>query len=62
MGYAHKRFDYKVWNLVDKKAIRSKDVVLLKDHTINNFEKVKKPKSITKNYVDPESSTSYHDE
>ena len=52
MGYAHEEFDYWYWDLVDKKIIKSRDVVFLEDQTIKDFEKIEKLKSITRNYVD----------
>ena len=52
MDYAYEEFGYRLCDSVDKKIIRNRDVVFLKDQTIKNFEKIKKLKSITKNYVD----------
>mgnify|MGYP004715408667 CR=1 FL=1 len=31
LGYGHKNFDYRLYNSIDKKVIRSKDVVILED-------------------------------
>ena len=39
MGYAHEEFSYKLWDPVDKKVIRIKNIVLLKYRTIEDFEK-----------------------
>jgi len=30
VGYAHKEFSYMLWNTIDKKIIRSRDVIFLK--------------------------------
>ena len=34
MGYSENEFDYRQWNLVDKKVVRSRDIVLMEDKTI----------------------------
>lgn len=51
LGYAHENFAYRLLNQIYKKVIRSRDIVFL-NRTIENFEKIEKPKSIAKNYVD----------
>lgn len=49
--YTLQEFGYILWDLVDKKIIRSRDAVFLEDQIIENFEKVEKLKFITRNYV-----------
>nr|DAD22295.1 TPA_asm: hypothetical protein HUJ06_023758 [Nelumbo nucifera] len=44
LGYGHKEFGYKLWDPVDKKVIRSRDVVFLEDQTIEDIENFEKPK------------------
>jgi transposase InsO family protein len=44
LGYAREEFGYRLWDPVDKKIIRSRDVVFRQDQTIEDFEK-EKPKS-----------------
>ncbi|MCI15183.1 retrotransposon-like protein, partial [Trifolium medium] len=39
MGYGHEQFGYRLWEPVDKKIIRSRDVIFLEDQTIEDFDK-----------------------
>jgi hypothetical protein len=41
MGYGHKKFGYKLWDPVDKKIIRSRDVIFLEDQTIEDLTKLR---------------------
>ena len=36
MGYSEDEFGYGLWDLVDKKVVRSQDIVFLEDNTIEN--------------------------
>lgn len=51
LGYADEKLGYKLWDPVDNKVIKSKDVVFLKDQKIEDFEKVEKPQSIVDDLV-----------
>lgn len=44
LGYAKKDFNYKLWDLVKKKVLRSKDVMFFEDKTFDNLDETKKPK------------------
>ena len=41
MGYPEYEFGYRLWNLVDKKVVRNRDVVFLEDKTIADWKKQK---------------------
>jgi hypothetical protein len=51
MGYGHEEFGYKFWDLVNKKIIRSKDVIFFEDQTIEDFDH-KQVKSLSEYHVD----------
>ena len=36
MGYAEDEFGYRLWDLVDKKVLRSRDIVFMEDKTIED--------------------------
>ena len=36
MGYSEDEFGYRLWDLVDKKVVRSRDIVLMEDKTIKD--------------------------
>ena len=36
MGYLEDKFGYRLWDLVNKKVVRSRDVVFLEDKTIED--------------------------
>ncbi|MCI61994.1 retrotransposon-like protein, partial [Trifolium medium] len=42
MGYGNEQFGYRLWDPVDKKIIRSLDVIFLEDQTIEDFDKAEK--------------------
>ena len=42
IGYAREEFDYRLWDPIDKKIIRSGDVIFLEEQTIEDFDKSKK--------------------
>lgn len=51
LGYSEDNFGYKLWDPVDRKVIRSRDVVFFEDQTIEDCEKPKKqPSSQTVNH------------
>ena len=37
LGYLKDEFGYRMWDLLDKKAIRSRDVIFMEDKTIENW-------------------------
>ena len=45
LGYAHDEYGYRLWDPVDKKIIRSRDVVFIEDQTIEDIEKAEKTTS-----------------
>ena len=38
MGYSEDEFSYRLWDLVDKKMVRSQDIVLMEDKTIEDWK------------------------
>ena len=38
MGYGHEEFGYRLWDLVNKKIIRNRDVVFFEDQTIEDLD------------------------
>mgnify|MGYP000650934347 FL=1 len=36
MGYSEDEFDYRLWDLIDKKVVRSRDIVFMEDKTIED--------------------------
>jgi len=74
IGYGHDEFGYRFYDLVEKKLVRSHDVIFVEDHTIEDIGKIKKSKSLsTDDVVDfdpaPQTDTpnvadfdSYHDD
>ena len=54
LGYGRDDFGYKFWDPVDKKIVRSRDVVFLEDQTIEDIEKEEKPKQVTHGFIDVE--------
>ncbi|CAJ2628405.1 unnamed protein product [Trifolium pratense] len=52
MGYGNEQFGYRLWDPVDKKIVRSRDVKFLEDQTIEDFEKAEKQKSDARSYID----------
>ena len=52
IGFCHEEFGYRFQDPVDKKVIRSKDVIFLDNQTIVDFEKSEKPKSSSEELVD----------
>ena len=45
MGYGHEEFGYRLWDLVTKKIVRSRDVVFLEDQLVSDDDKVEKASS-----------------
>ena len=62
VGYAHEEFGYRLWDPIDKKIIRSRDVIFLEDQTIEDFDKSKKFKVSNEVFVDPISPPAVHDD
>ena len=54
MGYGHEDFDYRLWDPVNKKIIRSRDVIFLENQTIEDFNKTEKLAPVTRSYIDVE--------
>ncbi|KAI4299912.1 hypothetical protein L6164_033332 [Bauhinia variegata] len=50
LGYGNEEFGYRLWDPVNKKIVRSRDVIFFEDQTIEDIEKEDKPKSIARNY------------
>ena len=51
IGYGQEDFGYRLWDPMNKKIIKSRDVIFLEDQTIENFkEKKEKPTLVTSNY------------
>ena len=62
LGYGDDKFGYKLWDLKNRKLIRSRDVVFKEDQTVDDFgneevsqtksqeslEKIKEPSTLTK--------------
>ena len=46
MGYVHEEFSYRLWDLIDNKIIRSRDVIFFKNQTIKDIKKKVKIKQI----------------
>ena len=38
MGYSEDEFGYRLWDLVDKKVVRSQDIVFMEDETIQDWK------------------------
>ena len=53
VGYAHEEFGYSLWGPIEKKIIRSRDVIFLEDQTIEDFDKSKKFKVSNEVFFDP---------
>ena len=49
LGYSNEEFRYRLWDSTTKKFIRNKDVVFFEDQTIEDLDRVKKPKPFPKN-------------
>ena len=43
LGYGEIHFNYKLWDLIDKKVIRSRDIIFMEDKTIVDWE-MQKPR------------------
>ena len=52
LGYGHEEFGYRLYDPVDKKVVRSRDVVFLEDHTIEDIDKLESAESSTDDLVD----------
>ena len=39
LGYPHEEFGYRLWDPIDKKIIRSRDVIFFEDQTIDDIKK-----------------------
>ena len=45
MGYSEDEFGYRLWDLIDKKVIRSRDIAFMEEKTIVDWETEKKGSS-----------------
>ena len=63
LGYAHDEYGYRLWDPVDRKVIRSRDVFFLEDQTIEDIKKAEKSLSSSQipTNVDPAPSTDTND-
>ncbi|RVW14266.1 Retrovirus-related Pol polyprotein from transposon TNT 1-94 [Vitis vinifera] len=52
IGYGHEEFGYRLYDPVDKKVVRSRDVVFLEDQTIEDIDKLESAESSTNDLVD----------
>ena len=52
LGYSNEEFGYRLWDPTTKKIIRSRDVIFFKDQTIEDLDRVKKPKHFSEEHVD----------
>lgn len=52
VGYDHEEFSYRLSDPVDKRIIRSHDVIFLEDQIIEDFDKIEKPKYDGRSYTD----------
>ena len=46
MGYGHEDFAHRLYDSIEKKLIRSRDVAFLEDQTIKDIDKDDKPRSL----------------
>ncbi|KAI4297117.1 hypothetical protein L6164_037021 [Bauhinia variegata] len=49
LGYGNEEFGYRLWDPVNKKIVRSRDVIFFEDQTIEDIEKEDKSKPIARN-------------
>ena len=42
LGYGDDEFGYRLWNLAEKKVIRSRDIVFMEEKTITDWDTEKK--------------------
>lgn len=52
MGYADEKFGYRLWDPLNKKVVRSRDVVFFEDQTIEDFEKIENAEPYVDNLID----------
>ena len=52
LGYGHEEFGYRLYDPVDKKVFKSRDVVFLEDQTIEDIDKLESAESSTDDLVD----------
>jgi hypothetical protein len=52
LGYGHEEFGYRLWDLVSKKIIQSRDIVFSEDRTIEDMEQTKRPESLCEECID----------
>nr|KYP64042.1 Retrovirus-related Pol polyprotein from transposon TNT 1-94 [Cajanus cajan] len=54
LGLCHDDFGYKFWDSIDKKIVRSRDIVFLEGQTIKDINKKEKAKQVTREDIDVE--------
>ena len=52
LGYGHEEFGYKLWDPVERKMVRSRDVVFIEDQTIEDFDRDQMPSTSREYPVD----------
>jgi len=52
LGYSHDEFGYRLWDPKKKQVIRSRDVIFLKDQTVDNIKDDNDPQSFLNGLVD----------
>ncbi len=62
LGYGHDEFGYRLWDPVNKKVVRSRDVVFFEDQTIEDIEKTDKKEKAREEEMLQHSPTSMQDE
>ena len=52
LGYSNEEFGYRLWDPTTKKIIRSRDVIFFENQTIEDLDRVKKPKPFNEEQID----------
>jgi hypothetical protein len=52
LGYENGEFGYKLWDPIEKKLVRSRDVVFFEQEIIDNVQNLDKAKTSSRNFTD----------
>jgi hypothetical protein len=52
LGYENGEFRYRFWDHIEKKLVRSRDVVFFEQETIENVQNLEKVKTSSRNFID----------
>jgi hypothetical protein len=52
LGYGNDEFGYRLWDPIEKKLVRSRDVVFFEQEIIENVQNLDKAKTSSKNFID----------